>query len=245
MGVVYYGREPDGTPVAVKIVRDSLADAHEFRARFAREVAAMKGVRGPRTANLVAANVLDTPQWVVMEYVSGPTLADQVRAGGSLTGARLVALVRGVVGGLTSIHRAHVVHRDLKPANVIMAADGPVIVDFGIARALDSVELTTVDQRVGSVTWMAPEQLAGTPAGPACDIFAFGLLAHWAATERHPWGEGEGDAVAWRMTREPPDLDSLPPVAGLRSLLDQCLRHDPQLRPDVAQLRELAAALQG
>lgn len=243
MGVVYLGEEPDGTRVAVKIVRDELAGQLEFRARFSREVRAMKGVRGPRTANLIAANVRDTPQWVVMDYVAGPTLAVRMDQTGGLGAVGVCELVVGLAEGLQAIHRAGVVHRDLKPSNVVLSKDGPVILDYGIARALDATSVTSTGSRVGSLVWMSPEQLLGTGEDRPCDVHALGLLAYFAATGDHPFGGGRPEVVAWRISNGEPTLIPYPQIPGFDDLVRACLCTDPRERPTAQEVVALAERL--
>jgi len=243
MGVVYLGQEPDGSRVAVKVVRDELAGQVEFRARFSREVRAMKGVRGPRTANLIAANVRDTPQWVVMDYVPGPNLAERLQHTVGLGARGVCEFVRGLAQGVQAIHQAGVVHRDLKPSNVVLAQDGPVILDYGIARALDATSVTSTGTRVGSLVWMSPEQLLGTGEDRPCDVHALGLLAHYAATGEHPFGTGRPEAVAWRISNGEPSLAPYPQVPGLDELVRACLRTDPEQRPTAGEVLTRAELL--
>jgi serine/threonine protein kinase len=243
MGVVYLGREPDGSLVAVKVVRDELAGQVEFRARFSREVRAMKGVRGPRTANLIAANVRDTPQWVVMDYIPGPNLAERLQGTAGLGAEGVGEFVLGLAQGVDAIHRAGVVHRDLKPSNVIVARSGPVILDYGIARALDATSVTMTGSRVGSLVWMSPEQLLGPGEDRPCDVHAFGLLAYFAATGEHPFGTGRPEAVAWRISNSEPRLTPYPQVPGLDELVRACLRSEPERRPTASEVLARAETL--
>ena len=171
MGVVYLGRNADGRAVAVKVVRTDLAADPDFRRRFADEVQVMRDVGPQHTARVLAADPEAAQPWVVMDYVQGPTLADRVRRG-PLPADELDAFATHVIGAVAAVHAAGVVHRDLKPSNVVLTPGGIRLLDFGVARA----PFAAADQgaRVGSLTWMAPEQIDGDPCGPAADIHALG-----------------------------------------------------------------------
>jgi hypothetical protein len=199
-------------------------------------------VTGPGVARVLAADPAGPVPYLVTEYVPGPTLAEQVERGGPLHGAALEHLAAGIARGLAAVHAAGVVHRDLKPANVVLAPDGPRILDFGIARPQDAATRhTETGLLVGSVGWMAPEVLRQLPVTAAADVFAWGALVAYAGTGRRPFGDGPDVAVAHRvLTGPPPDLGGLPPrLAGLAAA---ALAPDPAARPPAAGL---AASLSG
>jgi hypothetical protein len=228
MGVVYLGLAEDGRLVAVKVLRPELADDPEFRARFGREVAVLAQARGTRIVRVIEVGTDSGTPFLVTEYAAGPSLADHVDSAGPLGAQMLGELAAGLAEALMVIHAAGVVHRDLKPANVILAADGPKVIDFGIAQALDSVALTQAGMTVGSVGFMAPEQVMGQ-AGPAADIFAWALTVAYAATGRPPFGTGATDAVMYRILHGQPDIAAVP--EALRPVVEAALAKAPQDRP--------------
>ncbi|MEV6579773.1 serine/threonine-protein kinase [Streptomyces sp. NPDC051582] len=236
MGRVYLAYTPGGRPVALKVVRPELAGDPEFRRRFAREVASAQRIHGLYTAQVVDSGADDPTPWLATAYVPGPSLQQAVHAYGPLPVRTVLLLVAGIAEALQEIHRAGVVHRDLKPANVLIAADGPRVIDFGIARAADAGALTGTGLRVGTPAFMAPEQALGRPAGPATDVFALGALAAYVAGGRPPFGEGAEPAALYRVVHEEADLRAVP--AELRPLLRHCLAKDPAHRPSTAQVVE-------
>ena len=188
MGQVFLGQSPGGRLVAVKLIRAELAADREFRARFAREVAAARHVSGMFTAAVVDADP-DAPQpWLVTAYVPGPSLAEAVDGQGPLPLTSVLTLAAGLAEGLGAIHAEGMVHRDLKPSNVLLASDGPRIIDFGISRAADATALTRADFVVGSPGFMSPEQALGKDVGPASDIFSLGAVLAFAAAGQGPFG---------------------------------------------------------
>jgi Protein kinase domain len=229
MGRVFLGQSPGGRLVAVKLIRAELAADERFRARFAREVGAARNVSGIFTAPVVDADP-DGPQpWLVTAYVPGPSLADAVNGHGPLPLPTVLTLAAGLAEGLAAIHAAGVVHRDLKPANVLLAADGPRIIDFGLSRSSDSMTLTHTGRIVGSPGYMSPEQAEGLTVGPATDVFSLGSVLTFAATGTGPFGTGSAMTLMYRIVNEPPDTSGLP--QQLRPLVDRCLAKDPASRP--------------
>ncbi len=238
MGVVYLGLGGDGHLVAVKVLRPELADDPEFRARFGREMAVLARVRGARIVRVIEAGTDDCGPFLVTEYAAGPSLTGHVEAAGPLGAGMLHDLAAGLAEALTVIHAAGVVHRDLKPANVILAVDGPKLIDFGIAQALDSVSLTQTGMTVGSAGFMAPEQVMGQ-AGPAADIFAWAVTIAYAASGRPPFGTGATDAVVYRILHAQPSLDAVP--HALRPLVEAALAKEPQDRPTAHEILDQLA----
>jgi serine/threonine protein kinase len=236
MGVVYLGQGPDRRLVAVKVVRSDRTADPESAARFRREVRAASGVAGFCTARVLDAD-LDAPQpYYVTEYVQGPTLQEAVEDGGPLSGSRLEAFAVGVAEALEAIHAAGVVHRDLKPSNVLLAREGPKVIDFGIARTVDATTLTQTGKIVGSVSWLAPEQLRTGRASEASDVFAWGGLVTYAATGHPPFGQGAVGTIAHRILHEEPDLRGLQGrlLGAVRAAMDR----DPDRRPSARALLE-------
>jgi serine/threonine kinase PknH len=236
MGVVYLAFTPGGRPVALKVVRPELGDDPDFRARFQQEVAAARRVSGFFTAQVVDADPDGRPPWLATAYVAGPSLQEAVTGHGPLPVQSVLLLVAGVAEALTAIHAAGVVHRDLKPSNVLLAADGPRVIDFGIARAAESTALTQTGKQIGSPQYMSPEQVRGEPVTPAADVWALGALACFAATGRPPFGDGPQAAVLYRVMHEAPDLNGLP--GELPGILGACMSRDPAARPSPARVLE-------
>ncbi|MFF0753164.1 protein kinase [Streptomyces sp. NPDC004267] len=229
MGVVYLGRSRSGRAVAVKVVRPELGTDPDFRRRFAREVAAARQVGGFHTAPVVDADPDGQPAWLVTAYVPGPTLRSVLDRVGALPADSLTVLAAGLAEALESIHRAGVVHRDLKPANIIAAEDGPRVIDFGIARALDGTSaLTRTGLQVGTPGYLAPEQLTGGTITPAVDMFALGVVLCQAAGGA-PFGDGSSASALYRVVHEEPELTAVP--VALRGLVAACLAKDPEHRP--------------
>ncbi|WP_125778230.1 protein kinase domain-containing protein [Antribacter gilvus] len=232
MGTVYLARMRSGRLLAVKAVLAEHARTPDFRTRFRREIEAAARVRSPFTAALVDADP-DAPRpWMATEHVPGPTLAQAVTDRGPLPSTAVRSLVAGVAEALVAIHRAGLVHRDLKPSNVILAPDGPRVIDLGVARTLDATGLTTTGLQIGTPHFMAPEQARGVGVTPAADVWALGLLAYVAATGLRPFGDGTPSAILYRVVHEQPDLGACPD--WLRPLVAACLAKDPAARPSPA-----------
>ncbi|WP_159928387.1 MULTISPECIES: serine/threonine-protein kinase [Nocardia] len=240
MGRVYLGRNAGGRTVAVKVIRPDMIDA-EFRERFRREVASARRVGGRFTAPVLDADVDADPPWLATGYVAGFSLADAVDRFGPFTENSLLVLAHGLIEALTAVHGAGVVHRDLKPSNVLLALDGPKVIDFGIARAVDDSKLTTTGKVIGSPGFMCPEQVTGDPVGPAADVFALGGVLVFAATGHGPFGVGETVQMLWRVVYEDPQLDDVP--ERLRPLVAACLTKDAAARPAPDQLLARLTAL--
>jgi eukaryotic-like serine/threonine-protein kinase len=241
MGRVYLGESPDGRMVAVKLIRSELADNSDFRRRFALEVAAAQRVSGTFTVQVIDADP-DGPQpWLVTAYVSGPSLADAVASLGPLPLEAVRILAAGLAAGLRAVHAAGIVHRDLKPSNVLLSADGPRIIDFGISRAADAALVGKVPWVVGSPGFMSPEQAEGRDVGPAADIFSLGGVLAFAASARPPFGSGSTSVLLHRVVYGSPALGHVP--AELRPLIERCLAKEPAARPSTDELlTELGAA---
>ncbi|MGI5156138.1 protein kinase domain-containing protein [Microbispora sp. CA-102843] len=239
MGCVYLGRSRSGRAVAVKVVRPELAGDPDFRRRFDREVATARKVNGFFTAGVVDADPHGSPPWLATAYVPGMSLEDAVDEHGPWPEESVLALAAGLAEALESIHAAGVVHRDLKPSNVLLAGDGPRVIDFGISLATDGGSLTKTGITMGSPGFMSPEQLKGTRVGPASDVFCLGLVLAFAATGTGPFGQGSWQGLWYRIVHEEPALDALPPT--VRTLVARCLAKEPEGRPTVsAVLNELA-----
>ena len=240
MGAVYLSFTPGGRPIAIKVIQPVLAGAEEFRSRFRQEVAAAQRVQGLYTAPVIDADPDGPVPWLATAYVPGPSLQQAVQDQGALPLGTVFRLMAGVAEALGTIHAAGLVHRDLKPSNVLLAQDGPRVIDFGIARAADATSLTRTGVRVGTPSFMTPEQVRGTPVTPATDVFALGQLCVFAATGHPAFGEGPTEAIFYRIAYEQPSLDDCPPA--LRDIAGRCLAKDPQERPPVAELISAARA---
>ena len=242
MGRVFLGVSPGGRPVAVKAIRNELAADPEFRMRFGREVSAARRVSGVFTAQVVDADVDGPVAWMATAYVPGPSLAEAVDTHGPLPETSLLALAAGLAESLNAIHAAGVVHRDLKPSNVLLAEDGPRVIDFGISRAAESTMLTQAGLVVGSPGFMSPEQATGYEVGPPSDIFNLGAVLAFAATGEGPFGTGTTAALLYRVVHGTPSLDGVPPT--VRPLIEHCLAKDPGQRPTAGGLLADVGALQ-
>ena len=239
MGRVYLSYTPGGRPVALKVVRSEFAEDGEFRRRFAQEVSNAQRIHGLYTAQVIDSGGLDSDApWLVTAYVPGPSLQQVVREHGALPVRTVLLLMGGIAEALQAIHSVEVVHRDLKPANVLVAGDGPRVIDFGIARAADATALTGTGYRIGSPAFMAPEQAQGRAVTPATDVFALGALAAYVAGGTPPFGDGPDTAVLYRVVHEEPDLTAVP--ADLRKLVQRCLAKSPEDRPKPAEIIQAA-----
>jgi eukaryotic-like serine/threonine-protein kinase len=233
MGVVYLGVSWDGAPVAVKVLRRELAGDQEFRHRFGREVAALVRVKGVCTVRVIEADSQSSTPFVVTEYAPGPSLSEYIDKHGSVDPEMLFGLATGLAEALTTIHAAGIMHRDLKPSNIILTDAGPKVIDFGIARRQDTGGVTKTGMMIGSLGFMAPEQISGRP-GPEADIFAWGVTVSYAATGRSPFGAGNSHSILYRIMYGDPDIASVPD--SLLPLVEASLAKDPQSRPTAQQL---------
>ena len=235
MGVVYLARDGVGREVALKRVHSGLAEHEEFRTRFIREVATARRVPGRHTARVVDADVLADPPWLATEYFRCWTLAQQVLRFGPLTVENAGTLIAGLAGALAVMHAAGLVHRDLKPSNILLAPDGPRIIDFGIARAADLASLTTSGRRLpGTPGYMAPEQIEGHETGSPADIFALGACLVYAVSGTSPFWDGSPMTLMYRTVHAEPDLKAVP--EELREVVLRCLVKEPEERPTAAEL---------
>ncbi|MFI6419569.1 serine/threonine-protein kinase [Streptomyces sp. NPDC050842] len=243
MGRVFLARSAGGRTVAVKVVHAELAAQEEFRRRFAREVAALERVGGTGTAPVLGSDTSADAPWVAIGYVPGPSLRTVVGDEfGPLPPATVRTLASGLARALVHIHDAGLVHRDLKPSNVLLTVDGPRLIDFGIARAVDTVAdgggLTTTGAVVGSPGFMSPEQVRGDRVTPASDVFCLGSVLAYAATGRSPFGTADSGvhATMFRIAHDEPDLTDLAPE--LSGLIRACLAKDPEARPSATEIVE-------
>ncbi|WP_053671968.1 protein kinase domain-containing protein [Streptomyces sp. NRRL B-1140] len=243
MGVVYRARARSGRVVALKVVHAQYAADAVFRTRFRQEIAAVRKVSGAFTAPVLDADPDAARPWMATQYVPGPSLARRIRDRGALPEAELRGIALGLVEALRDIHRAGVVHRDLKPANVLLAEDGPRVIDFGISRAAgDHQTLTETGQMIGTPPFMSPEQLVDARAvGPASDVFSLGSLLVYSVTGRGPFDADSPYLTAYRVVHHEPVLDGVEP--RLRALLERCLAKDAPDRPGLDELAGEFAAL--
>ena len=228
-GRVFLGESADGQFAAVKVIKAELAADRDFRVRFRREAAAARRVSGRFTARLIDADVDGPEPWLATEYVDGPSLAEAVALDGPLPADSVLVLAAGLAEALAAIHAASLVHRDLNPRNVLLADDGPRVIDFGIARADGASRLTSTGVVIGTFAFMSPEQARGRAVGPPSDVFSLGSVLVFAATGQGPFGAGADAELLYRVAHEMPDLDQVP--AELRPLAARCLAGDPARRP--------------
>ncbi|MCX4545630.1 serine/threonine-protein kinase [Streptomyces sp. NBC_01565] len=237
MGKVYLSYTPGGRPIALKVIRPEFSEDPEFRRRFQQEVRAAQRVQGLYTAPVIDFDTEGSQPWLATAYVPGPSLAHAVARHGRLPLRSVLLLAVGVAEALHVIHGAGIVHRDLKPANVLLAADGPRVIDFGIARAADATSLTGSGVSVGTPAFMAPEQASAGTVTAGTDIFALGQIVAYAAIGAPAYGEGSSHAVLYRIVHEDPDLSALP--AELLPLVTRCLSRDPADRPTLTEVIQM------
>ncbi|MEU8982525.1 serine/threonine-protein kinase [Streptomyces sp. NPDC048309] len=235
MGIVHLARSASGLRLAVKVVHAEFAQDPEFRGRFRQEVAAARKVSGAFTAPVVDADPEADHPWMATLFIPGPTLAEHVKRNGALPPARLRHLMAGLAEALRDIHRAGVVHRDLKPSNVLLAGDGPKVIDFGISRPSDSELRTETGKLIGTPPFMAPEQFRRPrQVGPAADLFALGSVIVHAATGSGPFDSDSPYLVAYQVVHDEPDLTGVP--EDLVDLVSRCLAKEPEDRPTPDEL---------
>jgi serine/threonine protein kinase len=242
MGQVFLGMSAGGRPIAVKIIRTELATDPEFRARFRREVAAAQKVSGLFTALVVDADLDSPTPWLATAYVAGPSLTEAVRDHGPLPVCTVLALAAGLAESLSAIHAAGVVHGDLKPSNVLLAEDGPRVIDFGISQAAEASAASVPNLMIGSPGYMSPEQVLGAEISSASDMFSLGAVLTFAATGQGPFGTGSSAAVVYRLVNSPASLGKVP--RELRRLIGSCLAKHPSDRPTARELLTQVGAIQ-
>ncbi|MER7401678.1 protein kinase [Streptomyces sp. NPDC000070] len=240
MGRVYLGRSAGGRTVAVKIVHPHFALDEEFRARFRREVDAARRVGGAWTAPVLDADPDARVPWVATAYAAGPSLSAAVTEGGALPAHTVRVLGAGLAEALAAVHELGLVHRDVKPSNVLLTLDGPLLIDFGIARATDgTASLTSTGVSIGSPGYMSPEQILGKGVTGAADVFSLGAVLAYAATGEPPFPGDSSAALLYKVVHEEPELGALD--GQLRDLTAACLTKDPDARPAPAEVaRRLA-----
>ena len=246
MGSVYLSHTRGGQPVALKVIRREFAQDEEFRQRFQQEVRSARRVQGYHVVPVVDHDTTGNEPWLATTYVPGLSLDDALARFGALPLPAVLQLVGCAAEALRAVHAAGVIHRDLKPSNILLAASGPWVIDFGIARAGDSTQLTRSGDLIGTPQFMSPEHANGRQLTPATDVFSLGLIAALAATGRRPYGEAGAITLATQIANtamRPPDLSGYPDA--LRSLLERCLAADPAARPAPAELAALCTDFAG
>ncbi|SBV05284.1 Serine/threonine protein kinase [Streptomyces sp. Ncost-T6T-1] len=239
MGVVYLARSAGGALAAVKVIRAEHAADPGFRARFRREAETAARITGPWVVPVLGADTEAREPWLATAFVPGPSLAQVVAAGGPLPPVTVRALGSRLAEALVAVHEAGLIHRDVKPGNVLLALDGPRLIDFGIARHEGATALTATGAVIGTPGYLAPEQASAGPLGPPCDVFSLGCVLVYAATGRGPFGEGGGAGALFRTVHEEPDLTGIPP--GLAPLIAACLAKAPAARPTASRVRDALA----
>ncbi|MEV7617371.1 serine/threonine-protein kinase [Streptomyces sp. NPDC089799] len=239
MGSVYLSRTRGNQPVALKVIRREFAQEKDFRDRFEHEVQSARRVQGYHIVPVLDHDTSGEQPWLASAFIPGIALADALGAYGPLPLPAVFQLIGCTARALHSVHAAQVIHRDLKPSNILLGQNGPFVIDFGIARATDTTQLTRSGGFVGTPQYMSPEHALGRQVTPATDIFALGLIAAVTATGRHPYGDGAGISIAASIANTPqqaPDLSGYPDE--LRPLLERCLAADPAARPGPTELAE-------
>ncbi|WP_328392773.1 ABC transporter substrate-binding protein [Streptomyces sp. NBC_00390] len=237
MGVVYLARSAGGTLVALKVIQAEYAEESDFRERFRREADTARRMTSPWVASLVDADPEAAQPWLATAFIPGPSLGEAVAAHGPLPVRSLRVLGARLAEALRELHAAGLVHRDVKPGNVLLALDGPRLIDFGVARDPENTALTSTGVVVGTPGFLPPEQArGGRDPGPAGDVFSLGCVLAFAATGRPPFGTGPLDALLYRTVHDAPDVEGVP--AQLAEVVDGCLDKDPELRPTAEALYE-------
>ncbi|GAA2405183.1 hypothetical protein GCM10010404_74170 [Nonomuraea africana] len=240
MGEVYLASTRRGERVALKVLHDLIEDSAS-RIRLEREVRALRRVESPYVARVIDADLDCVRPYLVMEHIEGDTLLDRVRRSGPLTGADLVQLAQGVAAALAIVHAAGVIHRDLKPANILMGAEGPVLIDFGIAQVIDATRLTMTGTFLGTPGYAAPELFADEHVAEPADVHAWAATVAFAATGRPTFGRGTVEAQMYAVLNGQADLKGVP--AGLLPLVRAALNREPGKRPTAALLADRLARL--
>ncbi|WP_155060066.1 bifunctional serine/threonine-protein kinase/ABC transporter substrate-binding protein [Streptomyces blattellae] len=237
MGVVYLARTGAGELAAVKVIQPEFAEQPEFRARFRREAASAGRVDSSWVVPVLGADAEAEAPWLATAFVPGPSLAEAVAACGPLPVRAVRVLGKMLAQALSAVHDAGLVHRDVKPGNILLALDGPRLIDFGIARptAAEATELTTDNMVVGTPGFLSPEQARARRVSPESDLFSLGCVLAYAATGRPPFGTGAVDALLYRTVHDAPELDGVEDD-GLRALLERCLDKEPERRPTAAEM---------
>ena len=235
MGTVFLGELPSGRLAAIKLVNPELAEDSMFRERFTREVEAAKAVGGFFNAPIVDADPSAATPWLATAYIEGPTLDDAIKVNGPLSTEAVTAVMLGLAEALIAIHRARLIHRDLKPSNIILAKDGPRVIDFGIARAIDNLRITDYGTMIGTPAYMSPEQARGdVDLTPASDVFAFGAVLVYDSSGHPPFYGSHYLALLNNIAHASPDLDGVPDT--LAPVVAACLEKSPASRPRLATL---------
>ena len=210
MGVVYLATDRNGREAALKVIRADLAADRRFQARFEREIRILRTVEGAGIAAIIDADADGAVPWFATEYIPGPTLVEAIERDGPLSPENVQTLAVALPRALQSLHSLGVVHRDVKPSNVILTADGPVVIDFGIADPVDSTtSLTGTGTVLGSPGWISPEQVLGHEVTSAADVFGWGALIAYASTAQPPFGNGRPDALLYRVVHAEPGIDGI------------------------------------
>ncbi|WP_328619527.1 serine/threonine-protein kinase [Streptomyces sp. NBC_00354] len=246
MGSVYLSRTRGNQPVALKVIRREFAQEQDFRVRFEREVQAARRVQGYHIVPVLDHDTSGEQPWLATAFVPGLALDDALATHGPLPLPAVFQLIGCTAQALHSIHAASVVHRDLKPSNILLGSNGPWVIDFGIARATDTTQLTRSGGFIGTPQYMSPEHALGRTVTSATDVFALGLIAAVVATGRHPYGDGAGLSIAAAIANTPqqaPDLSGYPDP--LRQLLERCLHSDADKRPRPTELAEWCSQTAG
>ena len=235
-GTVHLGQDAAGRRAAVKLLHPHLAKDAQVRRYFSQELVSARKVQGFCLAQIVDADAEADRPWIATEYIEGPTLSQAVRQDGPRAGGDLQRLAVQTITALSAIHAAGVVHRDLKPANILLGPDGPRVIDFGIARALDAAETSTAT-RIGTLGYMAPEQIEGTTLGSAADLFAWGAVMIYAATgsEAFP-GPTQASRINRVLNQPPQSGDLADPLLGI---VLACMAKDPDQRPTARQILDM------
>jgi len=241
-GIVYAARDAQGTDIALKVLRPELADIESVRGRLRREAEILSRVSGPRTVKFLEIDADCLTPFLAMELVHGKSLDEYVKENGPLRGAMLTGLFESLVEALSEIHSVGVIHRDLKPSNVIFGRDGIKVADFGISSVVDSAALTSAGVVLGTASWISPEQINGLEVSASSDIFNLGLMMVFAATGKHPFGDGRSEALMYRILHEEPTVNGLPD--GLQKIALRCLKKDQIERPTSEMLRSIISGNQ-